>query len=786
MSKRTILHESVLARTEKHFPNLEALSTDDLKRAARYWFGVTASNKMRKAECVSALSELFRGGTGLETGLRALPEPQRTVLGIFKYYGGAVSGGLLMSEARARKLIAPSSETQTHYGRPNTDDAVLDLCEKFLLVPGPGQAISRYGSYFGHWRSCPDLFLHSAVRGLIEPAPPLLWKAASPAPRPTETSQRSAAEVTLDLWRVAVALAQGGSWKTARGGSPGKSTQNRLKKLFSDAGQDVLLPPAPELLYYELLRGMGPISVEDEEGRIELKEVGHLLRDPASIQAWHWVRAWLHAPLWQDGIGGVPDRDRHGEPVRIEPRALLRARELLIWALCRVARTSAGWLDLETFLADLWSETGETAISFYWSSCTWMPNFASTRDKAKLSADAARRRAYWLDREGVWAANALMGTLGYLGLVERGSAGPDPANRPSFRLTRLGQAVFAAPEGDTDELPHDSRFLIIQPNHEVLVYLDDADASTVWPLAQMARRTSAPRGRVQTFTLTRESVYEGLESGLTLEGLRQFLTEHSKTGLPDNVAHSLTEWGRKREALILRTDVFFAACPAGESESFEGLPRAGEIGEGAVLLNRTAVREYKGYPAVNHHAAPRPAWRADEDGCVSLTDEGDALALARLSQFAEFGQQGWKITAASVRKAHSRGITAEQILDWLAGYLSGELPPIMETSVRNWSSSASVFLGNVVLLQVKQPQACAMMLSSQRFRPVMLGHVPPNWFIVRPEQRKELELLLAELGFTLGAPPQLAGLSEESGPAGARSAPPDSERKSRRNRRKPG
>ena len=64
----------------------------------------------------------------------------------------------------------------------------------------------------------------------------------------------------------------------------------------------------------------------------------------------------------------------------------------------------------------------------------------------------------------------------------------------------------------------------------------------------MARRVSAPGERVQTFALSRESVYQALESGLTPEAIRDFLSRHSKTGLPDLVAHSLAEWGRKREA----------------------------------------------------------------------------------------------------------------------------------------------------------------------------------------------------------------------------------------------
>jgi len=56
-----------------------------------------------------------------------------------------------------------------------------------------------------------------------------------------------------------------------------------------------------------------------------------------------------------------------------------------------------------------------------------------------------------------------------------------------------------------------------------------------------------------------------------------------------------------------------------------------------------------------------------------------------------------------------------------------------------------------VMLQVNQPQAFAMIQESARFRPLLLGAIPPSWFIVRPDKRPELERLLTELGFALGA-----------------------------------
>jgi hypothetical protein len=751
MSHKSVALEHVLTSKETAKPDLEGMNADDLKRLARFWFGTTAANKFRKAEAARALSELLRDRARLEAGVRELPAKERQVLEVFMRYGGAMSGSLLLSELLARGMVEqPKQDSRSYYSwNRERNDPVSTLRGKLLLVSRHGgYSHYDYYSYSSYRLSYPDLLVLPAVRNQIEPAGPLPWKSSAPATAPATSSRRSGAEIALDLWTVAQALAQAGSWKTNRGGSLAKSAQNRLRKLFPSDGQDPLTPPEPEALYYEILRGLGAVRAEDGVGDINLAAAERHLRSPAAVQSWEQVRAWMRARLWQDGIGVVPDRDNSYDPVRIEPSALARARELLVWALCRVAHGADDWLDLETFLIDLGSARGEDTSRIYWHGYSWKPDFATARRKDSFPAGPERLRAFWLDSEGIWAANALMGTLGYLGLVERGTG--KGKGRFCFRLTRLGKAVFGAPEL-TAELEQDPKFLTVQPNYELQAYLDAADASAVWPLAQMARRTSAAGGLVQTFALTRESVYQALESGLTLEEIRKFLRDHSKTGLPDNVDQSLSEWGRRREALVLRSGVSLGAYPPGSADPFPDAARARRVGENFVLMPRKTARAGGDWVVVDHKQAPRARWKLDEEGRVRPAKDSDAVALARLAQFADPGADGWQVTAASVRRARERGIPAEQVLDWLGEYLGDEVPPIMVTAIRNWSSPARIFLGDLLMLRVLQPQAVAMMLGSKRFRPLLAGHVPPDWFIVPADRRRELEQLLGELGFAASA-----------------------------------
>jgi Helicase conserved C-terminal domain len=778
--------EAVLARHDAAAPNLEAMNADDLKRAARFWFGASASSKMRKAECTRALKEVFGDRRRLQERLRSLPDKQRQILSLFRRYGGALSGSLLRCEALTRGLIEKTEDRRSLYGRPPSDDPILDLRAKLLLVSPGGGGYGRYDSYLysGYGRTYPDLMLPPGVRDLVEPASPLSWRPSHAAERPTTSSARPAAAVALDLWSIAQVLAQIGTWKTNRGGTPAKSVQNRLAKAVAGGDNtDELAPPALESLYCEILRGLGAITVEHDEGSIDLDVVRHRLQDAPIKQGWHWVRAWLSMRLWQDGIGVVPDRDRPNDPERIDPGKMHTARELLAWALSRAAQTAEEWLDLETFLTDLRSATGEEALRFYWSQYSWQPDFAAAHDEVKIAADELRRRTYryWLESTGAWAANALLGTLAHLGLIEHGVSDSRAQPRRCFRLTALGQAAFGAPERAGPEPTYEPKFLTVQPNHEILAYLNVADPRAVWPLAQMARRVSAPGERVQTFALSRDSVYQALESGLTPETIRDFLSRHSKMGLPDLVARSLADWGRKREALAFRTDIALSAGPPGSAGPLAGMAKARPVADSFVLLPPTATRGLKGSLIRDHHAFARPAWQVDAEGRVRVTDAADSVCLARLAQFADPEGKHWVITAASVGRARERGIPAEQIFGWLSDHLSHELPPILKTAICNWSSPAEAFVGELVMLQVDQPQAYEMVRDSPRFQPLLLSAFPPDWFVVRPEKRQELERLLTELGFAVGTSWKQSAIPERS--KNGNGSPPDNpERKPRKGR----
>lgn len=739
---------------------LDVLGSDALKRGARFWVGKEAGT-YNKEKCIAALTRTANGDDAASRVLPALSEKERHILAIFTRYGPTVPGGVLTAEIYARGLAQtpPKDKSSERYYQSHHEwrrnDLIRGLCERLVLIGNSYDVY--YSSSYSH--RYPQLTLHPALMKAVAPAAPLPWSASRVCAEAMGTGRRSSAEVALDLWRVATVLRSMGTWPTVKGDSPSKATRARMRKEVGlrDAEKDPLSPPDPESLYYELLHSMGLIKFGSQLPWIHEEALERRLQQPPAAQAWHWVRAWLHMPLWQDGIGVVPERDNPYNPVRIEPSKLFHARELLVWALCGVAHSSNRWLDLELFLRDLRRATQEASFDFYWSRFAWDPEFEMARKKQQYPAGADRMLAFWLDCEAVWAANAIMVTLVTLGLVERGQTA-DKKTRPCFRLTELGCVVFGAPEVEAALKPGDTRFLTVQPNLEVVAYLESADARQICTLSRFASGTARASGPVQTFVLRRESLYRALESGMTLDEVRAFLIRHGKTELSANIERMLSEWAGRRESLALRMKVALALGPA------ETRTRGRALNSNVFLLPsiamKTAAKEFAGWTILDHEDKPERTWTTDELGSLT-TNSGHSISQLRLARIADRAAAGWQITRQSVGRARTSGMTADQILRWLGGHLTAEVPALLEVAVRNWTGQQSVKLSQVQLLRIMQPQAKEALLRSETFRPFWRGHIPPDWFLVRDEHLSEVRGLLERLGFTIGDsldPPPLGGL----------------------------
>ncbi len=748
----------VLSRSCEVRINLDNFRADELKKAARFWIGKEAA-KFNKQASITALTKVFGGKAAAKIAALHLSDKQKRVLEVFARYGPVVSGPVLIVEVEQRGLVEKQDDSPGRYYRQRRNDVVNDLRDKLVLI----RSGDDYYGYNSYGRRYPELVLHPALAEAFEPASPLPWEPSEAVSKVKESPARSSAEPALDLWRVAESLREMGNWKTIKGDGLSKGSRNKLRRMVSltSAEDDALAPPDPEVFCYELLREMGFLSVEEEPRYVQSHELEQFFAATSVTQAWHSLRGWLEMRLWQDGIGAVPDRDNDHEPVRIEPRSLLDAKELLIWAFGRLAHSDCDWLDLEVFLKDFWRTAENAWSSYFWYGYTWDPEFAVARSKDRFPAGPERSFAFWLDGGGSWIANAIMVTFVVLGLVQRAESG-GKKKRPCFRLTDLGRRVFSTPETEVEDRHEAAPFFTVQPNHEILAYMDVADAQRICTLARFARPAPSVVGPVRTFSLSRESIYQALESGMTIEETQAFLGEHGRTDLPANVARALTEWSGKRESLVLRSSVTLGLASSAKTIARLG-SEATPLGDNSVALKKMsakkAAKDFPDWAILDHRVELPKAWSVDELG--SLENSGDdTVSCTRLGYLADRTADGWLISEKSITRARGQGFTADQMLGWLSAHLLHQIPPLLETAVRNWTGRTSAFAGKVQLLQVTNAGACAAILGSEAFRPLLAGHIPPSWFIVHDDKVTEVKRLLKCVGFRIEASCRIASLEE--------------------------
>ncbi len=88
---------------------------------------------------------------------------------------------------------------------------------------------------------------------------------------------------------------------------------------------------------------------------------------------------------------------------------------------------------------------------------------------------------------------------------------------------------------------------MVQPNFEVLVLHPESEV--VWNLLRMSDLVR--HDRVSVYTINKESVVRAVELGLAGAEITSFLEANTGKALPQNVAHSISDW----ERLIKRLDI---------------------------------------------------------------------------------------------------------------------------------------------------------------------------------------------------------------------------------------
>lgn len=146
-------------------------------------------------------------------------------------------------------------------------------------------------------------------------------------------------------------------------------------------------------------------------------------------------------------------------------------------------------------------------------------------------------------------ARALGATYYWTGAVERGEINGEPC----IRVTELGATLLSGenPQALCSRFPSQSCSFVVQPNFEIVVSGEDMDPLMTVPFETFAVRVGA--GRMLVYRLDREKFVQAMQAGRNAERFIVFLLNHSRSGLPENVALTLRDWCGTAKHVRLRT-----------------------------------------------------------------------------------------------------------------------------------------------------------------------------------------------------------------------------------------
>lgn len=290
------------------------------------------------------------------------------------------------------------------------------------------------------------------------------------------------------------------------------------------------------------------------------------------------------------------------------------------------------------------------------------------------------------DRAGV-LASILLGPAYQLGLVR--TAEEDPSGRRVVQLTPLGRYTLAL--GPPPEArPTFEHFLFVQPNFEVIAYRQGLNPGLIGEFSRFARWSQI--GAALELKLTPESVYQGLEGGLSPDTMIDRLTRHSPRPIPPSVADAVQTWASRRERVTYYASATLVefAQPADLDRALADWPvEPGTNGPVRIGERLLLVEDANAIPFGRFRLAGSRDYRRQPEPCVEIEPDGVTLALdlgrsdllvdAELARFSDelppaATRRRFRVSPESLARATDGGLTAASLSRWFLQRAGAALP----------------------------------------------------------------------------------------------------------------
>ena len=732
---------------------LEVVTVDLLKPMSRLWGGKGNENK---AACIRRIVQGLADEHAVRAALSALTPENRAALAILKEHGGAMQVGLLDDLLHAYGYAVAAASPRVSYGfMGETSHAVAELLRGgYLLLTPRFESYSPYGNLrFGGLSK--GEFVYTDERFLQQIDWPLEVRPLSLAPAPyapPAPNVRTPQHVTLDLLAVSRALAESKQLSLTKTQSIRVADLRQFqKRLGWDEAQTFDGYPFPGATHAVLSawRHAGWLHADEEALTVAITPE-LFAQQPLLTQVTLLVIGFISEADWSE----LPDVPSYTMP-KIRP-----ARYAFFHGL-RTLPDARAYYSVPDFMAALYGRVGDLLVTRpdYELRQPVKFNMSESEYQQAMAAWREQHRVRWVERETAFGEAVLTSWLYWLGVVEVGRL----ANKTlAFRLTDLGRALFTretvAPPTKT---PSDAPAWVMQPNYDIIVYLDAAMPAQLAFLEQHAERRQTEAHTVH-YQLTRESVYRGLQSGTTLEDLLITLRRGSQADLPQNVERELREWADRREQITLatRARIIEFSSPETRALALEAGLRGTPVGERYVRVEAgtqikaalKSVFEAQNIPTIDYAEKPAKCLLATEDGMLTLTnDTGDLLLRGQLARCTEpVDATHWRLTAASLATVRSAGVSAGALLAFLQSRMHGTVPALLEIAIGNTLGTRDVVQGETAfILRIPNKKLHTALTTSALLKPYLLDVPGPDTMLVNLAKLDEFKAKLDWLGVKL-------------------------------------
>jgi hypothetical protein len=758
-----------------------------LKRMARAWVGKEAT-KMNKDACAQAIAQALADPQAMRAMVERLSPFEQAGLGLLKLHGHIAPTDVLALELLMLGLpFQERTPGYRYYHQESHYEALNSLLNKGLVWLWAHDARYAYHSdpAIDQYHYSPMLFADQRLLEHIAVVPPAgldIAPVASVAPQ----WFTQPGEVVLRFVSFAEALRKLGRIEYTRQGRPSKPFLARLTRALgweTTLARDALTPlPDAALFFLQLFAAAGFLRPLPNEATLGIEpDASALFELPYTEQARVWVRAYRSLSGW---IEHIPSAVRiYGE----DSAALRKFRGLraaLLLALGSLPEPTA-WYRISDLADGLYRRLGERFTLGYFHS--FYPPFGASPEQARQKHREwqDKLQTNWRQNEQQWMVHAITGPLFHLGLVELAAEPDGKGTQPAlFRLSALGRAaaydIFRAVPASNEAAAMERRAAearrcwVVQPNFDVIVYLDRASATRLTFIERVAERQPS-QGATTLYHLTREAVYAALEAGTEPRTLIETLARGAEHPLPENVQRTLEDWAARRERLTVYPQVNIVEFADAQTRD---ATLAGKRVQGVLVGDRFVMLSSPGgrgkmllhlRRTIDYHQSPARCVRIAEDGTVQLHRPlADLLVQGEMACWAESeaaDRSRWRLTRASIQRAVNAGWTVERIIDSLSKRAQHGIPPLVSVAIRAWAGAhalpTTAALASELILQILSDEVATALASSALLQPYLRGRLGPRTFLVRPETAAELDRKLQEYGLSVGSDLLFAGSAQE-------------------------